>query len=217
MNRSSNLLNGSLLGTAGRSSKIFLQATQWSSAQVTALLVAGRKLTSSTDLTQVVTNTTLRAGRHLKASLVGSISAIPNVVNMSAVSLSASLVSTVSITATIRKMKSVLLSAAQTLIHQSTVVLRKMSHVSMAINQENKAEIVVNMRRAHQVTLATVLTGSVVTPLVPLYKGSKLRSASVLSLQLNRSVLSESSRVRAPIKRTSYVLINNRTSVIPGN
>ena len=299
MNRSSNLLNGSLLGTAGRLTSLFLQVSEWGSAQSAAVLYAGRKLVSSNTLKEASTSSILssgrgmaiafnveqliapislsagkyligstettqadttasitsyrklkcstainqtqinidlsvggkfditevlransvikfQAGRPLKAVSSNAVSSAVNLTKLQAVSLSDSAVMTAQATNTLTKKQAVRLSVTNELVAQSLLTLRKLVPISLVTVKECKAETTATLRKLVQVSMPISLIGSVVSP-VSLLKGAKLRSVLSMVFQLNTSDLSESTRSRAPLKRTAYVLGNSRTSVISGN
>ena len=69
MNRSSNVLNGALLGSAGKNTRIFLSADQTCEAVVTSRLSAVRKIRSTNFAAEATSVAKLRAGRYMKASL----------------------------------------------------------------------------------------------------------------------------------------------------
>lgn len=172
MNRKGNLLNGALLGSSGKSTRIFLQATQWCEAQTTSALRAGRYLTHVTGIDGVVSSFVLGAGRKLKAVIetVGEF------------------------TARLDNRVAVPLSAVSALFEmQTTAVLQRRHPVSLAARLE---------------PLVTVSQGT-------LYKGSLMKSNCELH-GVFTVILSESSRIRAPLKRISFISGATRISIIPG-
>lgn len=218
MNRKGNLLNGALLGSSGSSTKIFIQAAQWCEAQTAAILKAGRKLKHSTGINGAVVTTVLRAGRKLKAVSQSGMTTSAKLFGWVAVPLTPVTVPlSVTTTATLKAMHAVPLSTGSAPLSVNTSVVLKCMHPVLlnAVNTSLLVQTSAVVQQMHAVYLTSLNTQGLVNTSGTLSKGSRMKINSTCQSFIT-VVLSESSKIRAPLMRTSLLSKSQRISVIPG-
>lgn len=201
MNRSNNLLNGSLLGplngtSSGGSSgitQVFVNIFQRCEAQTTSLIHAGKYLKNTVVANSITTGFKLSAGRKLKALAQVRTAISVRLDGWAAVMLEASTLASTTLTAQLSAMKAVKLAAAIELASYNTFRLQKRHPVLLeSMSYPIGAVVTGEISRARRLSFGCVPTVSV------------------------SGVITEASRVRAPIERTAYVPESNRVSVIQG-
>ena len=191
MNRSSNLLNGALLGSSGSSNKVYIYATQWCQAQATALLRMGRQLHTQANVV-VAPSFLLRAGRKLKSATLASNSIAVRLAGFVAVSLVSSGQGGVIATSSLKAMRAKTLQFVATLSVLTTVAIKRVHPEHLSSNN----------------TLVATTQCAV--------NAGKLLKASCVLIASTSAVLSESSKVRAPLSRTAYLPVHSRVVFISG-
>lgn len=195
MNRKGDLLNGALLGSSGSSTKIFIQAAQWCEVQTIAILHAGRYLKHSAGINGAAVTTVLRAGRKLKA------------VSQSGVTISAKLFGWVAVPLT---------PVTVPLSVTTAAAIKAMHPVPLnAINTPLLVQTSATLQQLRAVYLTPLNPEVIVNTSCKLSKGSRMKGNSTCQTLIT-AVLSESSKIRAPLIRTSLLSKSQRISVIPG-
>lgn len=189
MNRRGNVLNGSLLGSSGRSSRVFLKAVQVCDVTIASVLHAGRGLRALA-VSSAASSPTLRAGRKLKSSLLPAVVSTARLYGLVAVSLKAS----VAVTAVL----STVLHSCKVKYLQGTAVVT--AAVSAALQKHTPKTLIGNL-------LVVSSTQSVLT------KGVRMYGECIVQTNIVGE-LTESSRAPAPMSRTARVPFYNRVSVV---
>lgn len=192
MNRSSNLLNGALLGSSGRTSRIYINIQQWCEAHVASVITVGRKLSNTADITGLTSAAVLRAGRKLQSLVRASTNTSAKLFGLFAVPLiPVNPVLTMQVSAVVRNMHPITLTlGVQSLEMQTATNITCIHPVPLSINE-----------------LAEISTQSTLSR----YGLLKSNLGLVADFSV---VLTEASRVRAPNARIVYFPTKTNTSIM---
>lgn len=213
MNRSSNLLNGALLGSSGSPNKLYIYATQWCQAQATALLRMGRQLHTQANVV-VAPSFLLRAGRKLKSATLASNSIAVRLTGFVAVSLVSSGQGRVITTSSLKAMRAKTLQVLFTPRVYTVTKLQGAYAKTLQFVATLSVLTTVAIKRVHPEHLSSNNT-LVATTQCAVNAGKFLKASCVL-IASTSAVLSESSKVRAPLSRTAYLPVHSRVVFISG-